>query len=133
MDGLHVRVAHGTWGIAEGLEVLPLDSGRVLVVSPGVGFDHCGTVMQLSHEGELAPPARARTGSSLTERGERSSRTRCAAARGARLATATSRVGGRDAAGPMSGPVPTWVRRESGFVRAGVETFTNPPFHAAWS
>ena len=57
LDGLHVRVAHGTWGIAEGLEVLPLDSGRIVVVSPGVGFDHCGTVMTLATESELAPPA----------------------------------------------------------------------------
>ena len=99
MDGLQrLRVAHGTWGIAEGLEVLPLDSGRVLVVTPGVGFDHCGTVMQLSDEAELAPPRPGPHQIVLTDCGVRAVVPNAlrGCTRGARAGDRDRRVGGRD-------------------------------------
>jgi len=130
LDGLHVRVAHGTWGIAEGLEVLPFDSGRIVVVGPGVGFDQSGTVMRLAAESELAPPAPGPHQIVLTDSGVSAvppdSLWGCAEV--LVLATATAEwLDATTLRWTDVRPSPTWVRRrESGYVRAGVETFANP-------
>jgi hypothetical protein len=128
LDGLHVRVAHGTRGIAEGLEVLAMDSGRVLVVSPGVGFDHCGTVLALSCESEVLPPAPGLHDIVLTDCGVQAVAPNALRGCAEVLVLATATVEWADATTLRwtdVRPSPVWVRRrESGFVRADVESFT---------
>jgi hypothetical protein len=130
LDSLHVRVAHGTWGIAEGLEVLPLDSGRIVVVSPGVGFDHSGTVIELAAESELPPPAPGPHQIVLTDCGVRAVPPDSLRGCPEVLVLATAVAVWADSTTLRwtdVRPSPTWVRRrESGYVRAGVETFPNP-------
>jgi hypothetical protein len=130
LDALHVRVAHGTWGIAEGLEVLPLDSGRVLVVGRGVGFDHRGTVLALRSETDVLPPGPGLHEIVLTDCGVLAvvpgSLRGCTEV----LVLASATAEWADATTLRwtdVRPSPAWVRRrESGYVRAGTESFATP-------
>jgi hypothetical protein len=130
LDALHVRVAHGTWGIAEGLDVVPLDSGRIVVVGPGVGFDSCGAVMRLDVESDLAPPAPGLHQIVLTDSGVRAVRPNALRGCTEVLLLATATAVWADATTLRWDdvrPSPAWVRRrESGYVRSGVEVFDKP-------
>ena len=53
---LHVRVLHDTWGVAEGLEVLPTLS-RSVQVRPGLAYDFLGRELYLRDEVTLPLPA----------------------------------------------------------------------------
>lgn len=54
--GLHVRGAHGGWGVVRGLRVTLLDAG--VRVAPGVAFDGHGHPLVLGRTKDLARPRR---------------------------------------------------------------------------
>lgn len=54
--GLHVVAAHGTFGVASGMELTLTADGRSVVVSPGAAFDCRGSALLLPESISLDPP-----------------------------------------------------------------------------
>ena len=55
IDRLHVRAVHDTWGIADGLEAKLSPDGRLVEISPGVGYDTDGSPIELKTSVSVAP------------------------------------------------------------------------------
>jgi len=132
LDRLHVRAVHNTWGIADGLEATLSTGGKVVEISPGVGYDTDGSPIRLARTVTVAPHHTGRFDLVATEDGVtavRSPRNEwCAGslvvASATAVATSTSALAWTDLQLPTR-----WTRRrESAYVFAGSQSFSNATF-----
>ncbi|MFC7724181.1 hypothetical protein ACFQW6_03620 [Nocardioides sp. GCM10028917] len=132
LDRLHVRAVHDTWGIADGLEATLSTGGTVVEITPGVGYDTDGSPIRLTRTVTVAPHQTGRFDLVATEDGVTAVRsprkTWCAGSLVVASATAEARSSSALAWTDLELPTRWTRRRESAYVFAGSQTFTNTTF-----
>jgi hypothetical protein len=132
IDRLHVRAVHNTWGIAEGLEAKLVPDGTAVEVSPGVGYDTDGSPIELTTTVTVAPYRIGDYDLVATEQGVSAVPSPRAdwcpgslvVASARAVATSSHSLAWTDLRLPTR-----WTRRrESAYVFAGSQTFSNTTF-----
>jgi hypothetical protein len=130
IDRLHVRAVHSTWGIADGLEARLIAGDTLVEISPGVGYDTDGSPIELTTTVTVAPYRIGEYDLVATEDGVTavpSPRTDwCPGSLVVASARAEAKSWTSLAWTDLRLPTRWTRRRESAYVSAGSQTFSNP-------
>jgi hypothetical protein len=132
IDRLHVRAVHNTWGIADGLEAKLIAGDTLVEISPGVGYDTDGSPIELTATVTVAPYRAGEYDLVATEDGVTAVPSpgtdwcpgSLVVASARAVATSSDSLAWTDLRLPTR-----WTRRrESAYVSAGSQTFSNTTF-----